>query len=138
MEGMERGIRRIVEGAMLATVCVCIGGSAAGAELKVPDDFLMRKGSMPKVLEVPVSGTFKMTPVEDVLGALCSPLRVSNSFGRPAGGPEVPPFTGQFQDVPLRRALFELAQQCRLTMELVVLEEHGHWFIAVRPRVVGK
>jgi hypothetical protein len=67
-----------------------------------------------EVFKEPVSGTFQAAPARNVVMELCAQRRVSNAYSGNVVGRAEPTFTGTFKDVPLRDALYEVAQSARL------------------------
>ncbi|WP_348542665.1 hypothetical protein [Chthoniobacter sp.] len=86
------------------------------AELKAPATFLPPPNDhLRHVLETPVSGDFHAADIREVFGNLFGQLRINLIFKREKKAP--PTFTGNFDRVPFRAALFRILQSTGYTAE---------------------
>jgi hypothetical protein len=95
---------------------------ASAAEPEAPATFLPSPDErLRRVLETPVSGDFHATPIAEVINRLFQQLHANVAF---KSGKHLPPtYTGTFEKLPFRTALFRVVHATGYTAEWTTRED---------------
>ena len=109
-------------GKLLQCVILLSVAGAVAAEQKVPATFLPAANArMQKALETPVTGDFHNERVAVVFGKLFAQLPANLAFKSEKAAPVT--FTGRFDGVPFRTALFRVAKATGYAVEWTKRED---------------